>query len=419
MFANINDSEKLHYAWVISLTGAAVLFSCLGLGRFSLGMLLPSMSVTLELSNSQMGLVGTCNFVGYMIAVACAGSVCKRQGARWTITFGLFLVAGTMVAISWVKTVIVLQILYFFTGVGSGLANVPMMGLVSHWFLKSTRGKAAGIMLSGNGLAIVFAGFFIPFINRSLGVEGWRSSWLVMGLISAGIAVIAFVLVRNQPADKNTSALGKISVASPVVSDGLSEKGKSKVGHRGTLIHLGMIYAIFGSTYVVYATFIVVSLVNERGFGEGVAGSFWAAVGFLGIFSGPLFGWVSDHLGRKQGILIAYSLFTVAYALVAADLPNIFLYLSVFIFGISVWSLPTIMSAAVGDYMGPSEAAKSFAFITLFFGGGQIVGPALAGYLADITGSFNTAFGLCAGLTASGVILTLFLRSPQGSGSTQ
>jgi len=34
-----------------------------------------------------------------------------------------------------------------------------MMGLVSHWFLKNTRGRAAGIMLSGNGIAIVLAYF--------------------------------------------------------------------------------------------------------------------------------------------------------------------------------------------------------------------------------------------------------------------
>lgn len=396
------------------MTGAAVLFSCLGLGRFSLGMLLPSMGVTLDLSNSQMGLIGTCNFVGYMLAVALAGVVTKHLGARRTITFGLLMVGLTMVAISWARTVFAVQTLYFLTGVGSGLANVPMMGLVSHWFLKSTRGRAAGIMLSGNGLAIVFAGFFVPFINRSLGAEGWRSGWLIMGLMSAVIALLAFLLLRNEPGEKNLSPLGKAPAPSLAKDDGLSEKAKPKT-HRGTLIHLGLVYAIFGATYVVYATFIVVSMVNERGFGEGVAGSFWAAVGFLGVFSGPLFGWISDHFGRKRGIIIAYSLFTISYALVATDLPDVFLYISVFIFGVSIWSLPTIMSAAVGDYMGPAQAAKSFAFITLFFGGGQIIGPALAGYLADLTGSFNTAFGLCAGLTAAGVGLTLFLRSPQDS----
>lgn len=59
----------MHYGWIVIITGTAVLFSCLGLGRFSLGMLLPSMGASLELSYSQMGLIGTGNFVGYMVSV--------------------------------------------------------------------------------------------------------------------------------------------------------------------------------------------------------------------------------------------------------------------------------------------------------------------------------------------------------------
>ncbi len=72
----------MHYGWIIVLTGAAVLFACLGLGRFSLGMLLPSMSHSLGMNYSQMGLVGTGNFVGYMLSVVLAGVVAKAIGAR-------------------------------------------------------------------------------------------------------------------------------------------------------------------------------------------------------------------------------------------------------------------------------------------------------------------------------------------------
>ena len=99
--------------------------------------------------------------------------------------------------------------------------------------------------------------------------------------------------------------------------------------------HLGCIYALFGATYVVYATFIVTAMVNERGFGENTAGNFWAVVGGLSIFSGPLFGWLSDHLGRKIGMMVVYTLFTVSYVLVAADLPNVFLYASIGLFGLA------------------------------------------------------------------------------------
>jgi MFS family permease len=402
-------SDKNHYGLVIAFTGMAVLFSCLGLGRFSLGMLLPSMGISLDLSYAQMGLIGTGNFVGYMLSVVLAGMIARGIGARWTISIGLVLVGGSMVLISQAMGFLAVMILYVATGIGSGLANVPMMGLVSHWFSKSTRGRAAGVMLSGNGIAIVLTGLLIPWINTTLGAEGWRTGWLTIGIISLCVAAVAASLLRNDPREKNLMPLGAADTFAP--SSGAKIDSREKPV-KGTMVHLGCIYALFGATYVVYATFIVTAMVNDRGFGENTAGTFWAVVGGLSIFSGPLFGALSDRLGRKAGLMVIYTLFTISYVLVAAHLPNLFLYASIGIFGLAVWSIPTIMSAAVGDYTGPARAVKAFGFITLFFGAGQITGPALAGYLADVTGSFSMAFWLCAFLAAGAVGLTSFLRPP-------
>ncbi len=412
MTQKISESKtSWHYGWIIALTGIAVLFSCLGMGRFALGMLLPSMGATLELNYSQMGLISTGNFVGYMISVVLAGIIARAIGARITIALGLGLVGGSMVFIGRATGFAEVTVLYVATGIGSGLANVPMMGLVSHWFYKTTRGRAAGTMISGNGIAIVFAGFYIPFVNTSLGAEGWRTGWVTMGVLSLIIAVLAGALLRNNPAQKGLQPLGEENNAPDAPSQ--SRTPAKKESNKMTLIHLGIIYLLFGATYVVFATFIVTVLVNERGFGEGTAGTFWAVVGGLSIFSGPVFGWLSDRLGRKIGMMTVYSLFTITYALVASNLPDAFLFASIAIFGLTVWSIPTIMTAAVGDYMGPEKAVKAFGFITLFFGAGQIIGPAVAGYLADITGSFSTAFWLCAVLTATAVVLSWFLKQPE------
>ena len=405
---NSNIKTHFHYAWVIALTGMLVLFSCLGLGRFSLGMLLPSMGSSLDLNYSQMGLIGTGNFVGYMISVVIAGIVAKKIGPRWTITLGLLLVGSSMMFISRAMGFHEVMILYIATGIGSGFANIPMMGLVSHWFQKTSRGRAAGAMISGNGIAIVLTGIFIPWINLSLGSEGWRTSWLVIGILSVLIAGIAATLLRNNPKEKGLDPLGSINGE----SISTTRTGESKDKSKWTMVHLGSIYIFFGATYAVYATFIVTAMVTERGFGEETAGKFWAVVGALSVFSGPLFGWISDKLGRKTGMMIVYGLFTISYALVAGNLPNAFLYASIGIFGLSVWSIPTIMSATVGDYVGPAKAVKALGFITLFFGAGQITGPAVAGFIADAKGSFSMAFWLCALLTAIAVVVTYFLKNP-------
>jgi MFS family permease len=402
---------SLHYGWVIVFAGVATVFSSLGLGRFSLGMLLPSMGASLGLSYAQMGVISTGNFIGYMISVVLAGIIARRAGTRATIAAGLILTGGSMALISRAMGYTEVLILYVATGVGSGLANVPAMGLVSHWFLKSTRGRAAGIMLSGNGLAIVFAGIYVPYVNAGPGGQGWRTGWFTMGVISIAIAVLTAILLRNTPAEKGLIPIGKPD-ASPSGGN-IADEAKHPKSNLWTMVHLGCIYALFGSTYVVYATFIVTAMVKERGFSESVAGSFWAAVGGLSIFSGPLFGWLSDKLGRKAGMMMVFILFTVSYALAAADLPVAYLYVSIAIFGITVWSIPTIMSAAVGDYMGPAQAVKFFGFITLFFGGGQVIGPTVAGFLADATGSFSVAFWMSAALTAGAVVLTFFLRQAE------
>ncbi len=404
---------RFHYGWIIVFTGTLVLFSCLGLGRFALGMLLPSMGISLELSYSQMGLIGTGNFAGYMASVILAGIVARAIGAKKTIAAGLLLVGASIMLVSRSMDFVQIMFLYALTGMGSGLANVPMMGLVSHWFKKDTRGRAAGTMLSGNGIAIVFSGLLIPWINADLGPEGWRTGWLVIGIASVCIAVIAALLLKNSPEEMGLAPMGKSEpVPAHVPGEGknLFNTAVSENRHKWTMVHLGCIYAFFGATYVVYATFIVTSLVDERGFGEGTAGTFWAVVGALSIFSGPLFGGLSDRLGRKITIIAVYFLFTISYVLAAAAHSDVFLYVSIGIFGLAVWSIPTIMSAAVGDYMGPQNAVRAFGFITLFFGAGQIAGPALAGFLADSFGSFSPAFYLCAFLTACGAALTFFLK---------
>lgn len=400
--------DALHYGWVVVLTGIAVLFACIGLGRFSLGMLLPSMGVDLGLSYSQMGAISTGNFIGYLAGVFLAGWVARRATPRWTIFIGLLLVGGTMVLISFSGTFQTILWLYILTGIGSSIANLPLVGLVSHWFLASLRGRAAGSMLAGNALAIVFAGFYVPWLGVGGGSNAWRTGWLTMGIISLGVAAVAAALIRNHPSEKGLSPLG---TDAPVRTPPAGVSGCPSL--RGVMVHLGTIFFVFGATQVVYATFIVTALVTERGFGEATAGIFWSVVGGFSIFSGQLFGWISDRLGRRAGMIIVYGLFTLAFGLAATPLPNGFLFVSIAVFGLCMWSIPTIMYAAVGDYLGPDRATDAIGFITLFCGAGQVVGPAVAGGIAERAGNFHGVFGLCAVLAVIAVGLAALLRSPE------
>lgn len=415
IFSPMNERHgsllSFHYGWVIVISGTLCILACLGFGRFALGMLLPSMAVTLELSYSEMGFISTANFLGYLFSVLVSGYWAARIGARRLIFLALLLVGSSMAMISRAEGFLPVLLLYMVTGIGSGAANVPVMGLVSAWFSSRLRGRAAGFIVIGSGFAIIISGRLIPFINRVIGPEGWRTSWLILSVTVLLIAFVGLLLIRNRPEDKGLHPVGSThpSQAAPKISD----TAKKSIYKSGVLYYLGLIYFLFGYTYVIYATFIVTALVREYGFSEAAAGSFWAWVGFLSLFSGPVFGSLSDRLGRKAGLMLVFALQTVSYALVASGLPGLPLYLSIGFYGIVAWSIPSIMAAAVGDYVGAKKAAAAFGFITFIFGLGQISGPAVAGVLAERTGSFASSFSMAAFFAGAAIVLTAFLQKPR------
>ena len=99
----------------------------------------------------------------------------------------------------------------------------------------------------------------------------------------------------------------------------------------------------------------------------------------------------------------------IVYALIKT--PTGF-YLSAVLFGLTAWSIPTIMAAAAGDFVGPRLAPAGLGFITLFFGIGQALGPALGGYLADKSGSFTLPFLVAGAISLAGMVLAFYLKKP-------
>jgi MFS family permease len=398
----------VHYGWLIVAAGGLGIFACIGLARFALGMLLPAMGADLHLSYGQMGTISTANFLGYLAGIVVAAPLVRRVGARLLTTLALLLAGLSMVGIACTTTLWGIIVLYTFTGIGSALANIPIMGLLSAWFASRLRGKAAGWVVSGNGAAIVFAGLSVPWMN-TLSPWSWRLSWLVLGLLVCLIALLCLLVLRNRPQELGLAPAGAVvqaKVSQP------HQLGSVRSVPLQLILHCGAIYAIFGFTFVSYATFIVTTMVRQYGFSQQTAGSFWCWVGVLSLFSGPLFGMLADRYSRRVALMAAFSLQTLAYLLVGLNLGELALYCSIGCFGIVAWAIPSIMAALSGDYAGADKAVSLFSAITLLFAGGQVAGPTLAGWIAEQTGTFCGSFLLAAALTTTAVLLALVLPRP-------
>jgi len=402
----------VHYGWIIVAVGTLVLFSCIGLARFAYTVLLPKMQAGLDFSYERMGYIGTGNFAGYLAAVLLSPALVRRFRPRATIAAGLSLIGVCMLGISCSRSFAIVFLLYTLAGMGSGFANIPMMALVTYWFRSEQRGKAAGLVIGGNGTGIIFVGFLIPLLNCSFGADGWRYSWLALGLISLLVAVTAALLLRNNPSDLGLEPIGR---ALPVSSDQL--KPRELRGDGGILLRLGLLYLVFGATFMVYGTFIVTTMVKEYGISEQKAGFYWSWVGFFSLFSGAGFGALSDIIGRKRGLVLVFMVQTVAYLLAGLKLGSTGLIISIVLYGLAVFAIPAIMAAAVGDYLGLSRAATAFATVTIFFAVGQTIGPGVAGLMAGAKGTFTTSYQLASLLTALAAMFAAALPAPATAGA--
>jgi MFS family permease len=372
--------------------GVLVVMAALGLGRFGYAMILPAMSEGLRLTAVQAADIATANMVGYLVSSLVCGLLSARFGPRLIVTVSVLLVAFALAATALVRDFPSAIIARLATGIASGGANVPVMGLLASWFEPRRRGLASGMAVGGSSVGLVITGLLVPGLLQAFGGNGWRASWAALGAIAAVVFLLCVLLLRNGPA------------AGPAPATRISDVVRS-----ARVWFLGSVYLLFGFSYIIFSTFFVRHIIDESGFTARSAGALWSAIGGLSIASGFLWGGASDRLGRRRTLALVYALQSAAFATLGLWKGPSGAFLSALLFALTAWSIPAVMAATSGDIAGPRLAPSALGFITVFFGVGQALGPLAAGRIAQSFGSFRPAF-LAAGAAAlAGAVLSLLL----------
>ncbi|MFH0824872.1 MAG: MFS transporter [Pseudomonadota bacterium] len=404
--------DGFHYGWVVVFTGLLVAIGAHGFGRMSYTLILPAMRDGLQFSYQQLGLLGTGNFIGYLLMALIGGMLAARFGTRLVIAVALLLMGVTIILTGFADTFGFAFFMRLLTGLGNGAAYVPAMALGSIWFTVHRRGFATGIVSAGIGAGTMIAGLVVPPILTTYGTnEGWRYAWFYLGPPVLVIAVIAWVLLRNRPADLGLGQVGEQGRTAPAEAPKapVAPLSWGSVYKLERVWYLGAVYFMYGFSYIIYMTFFAAYLTKDMGIGAAETGRLWAMVGGLSIFCGVIWGGISDKLGRGRGAALAYLVLGASYLIFALVQVKTGFYISAALFGISAWSIPTIMAATAGDYVGPRLAPAGLGFITLFFGLGQALGPWVGGVLKDFTGTFTYPFFLACGVSLLGAALSLGL----------
>lgn len=394
-------APRVHYGMVVLAMIVLSVFGALGLARFGYTSILPAMQDALKLTNTQTGELQSWNLFGYMVAVVFAGMIAARYGPRVVISIALLIVSAAMISTGLFPTFEAARLARFFGGIGGAGGNVPAMGLVSSWFGAKRRGLAAGAAVAGSSIGLMVTGPLVPAILQQYGAEGWRVSWYVLGAMAFGVFVVCAIFLRNRPDQVGLRPLGETAAE---IDKRTSENRASALDwglvYKSRLLwQLSAIYFAFGFAYLIYSTFFVRYLTREGGFDAASAGALWLQVGILSTISGFIWGGLSDRWGRRVSLVVVFAVQGISFLAfgLSRDLPSV--YLSAFLFGVTAWSVPALMSALAGDIFGARLAPAAIGLMTIVFASGQVIAPTFAGAVADATSSFSLAF-VAAGLVS-------------------
>src|SRR5699024_81671 len=157
------------------------------------------------------------------------------------------------------------------------------------WFPQN-RGLMIGLLLSGMGLGTLITSTLIPLFNSWFSDDGWRYLWLVYGLITVLVTWLSLISYQDPP----------------VASHKSKEKNQSllhEVYLNPRVMIVAIIYGLIGFAYLIPQSFLY-SFILESGIDEHMAGVIMGLGGFIGVFSGPIWGSISDIIGRKKSLAI-------------------------------------------------------------------------------------------------------------------
>jgi len=278
---------------------------------------------------------------------------------------------------------------------------------VARWFVKR-KGAMIGIAVAGISVGTMI---MPPVASWLISSYGWRTSYVVIGLMVLVITISVAQFLRRDPTQMRLLPYGQSEVQEGGSNVEVSGFSLQEAMHTRQFWLLCVAFLSFG----VSQTAIMVHIVphaTELGISATAAANVFVAIGGLGIVGRIVMGGTSDRVGCRAALIICFVLLAAGFAwlLVTKDLWMLYLFAAVFGFGYGGTS--ALMSPTVAEFFGLRSHGVILGVITFITTAGCAVGAVMAGSVFDTTGSYQVAFLICVALSIIGIILSALLRPP-------
>lgn len=372
------------------LAGALGMASAMGFGRFSFTPILPGMLAGLPLSSGDAGLIAAGNFAGYLVGAVLGAYGWAAGRERSVALAALVLTALLQLAMGLSSSLWIFVVIRFAAGIASAFALIFLSAIVIGHAAARGSDHVQSAHFGGVGVGIALSSLVVLVIGgMTVGsvVAGWRLEWFAGAAVSLAIAAAVWRLLPPMPSGAAQSA----------VEPPLSWK-----------LPLGLVtfaYGLFGFGYVITATFVV-TMARLGDAGPMVEFLSWFLAGLAASVS--LVAWrpfarrfgvaavfVTGLLVEAAGVLASVLLPLPAAPLVGGVLLGL------------TFLMITAYGLRIGRLLAPQSPRRALAFMTAAFGVGQIVGPLVAGAMAEKTGSFTAPTVIAALVLFAAVLVVL------------
>ncbi len=404
-----NRKPKFFYGYVVVL--ASFLTSIIAFGTtYSFGvffkLMLTEFGWTRALTSSAFSL----HMVLKGLLAIGTGRLNDRLGPRIVMmACGFFLGLGFLL-MSQISNIWQLYLFYgVIVAIGMSGSLIPLASTVARWFVKR-RGMMTGIVVSGIGFGTVIVP---PVANWLIANYGWRTSYIIIGSIALVLIISAAQFLRRDPAQMGQLPYGENEVKPESLNleaRGLSLREATHTRQLWMLFFTLLCFSISLFTILVH----IVPHATDLGISATNAANILAIIGGVGIPSRLIMGSVADRIGNKPAITISFVILLVAslWLLAATELWMLYLFAAILGFGYGGWS--ALESPLVASLFGLTSHGVIMAVIVLGVSIGGAIGPALAGHIFDITGSYQLAFLVSVVVSIIGLILIALLRPTTG-----
>ena len=331
-----------------------------------------------------------------------------QRGPKLMVAFG-----GIMVGLGWIinsyaESLSMLYLGAVVGGTGGGAIYATSVGHAVKWF-PDRRGLAVGLTAAGYGAGSALS--VIP-IQMVIAASGYRAAFFWFGLIQGGVVfILAWLLRGPSPGEIPSTAAPKVQQSKLSYTPG--QVLKTPVFW---LLYL-MFVMVSGSGLM--ATAQIAPIAKDFGVEKVVLlfGVTTLSVALIvdNVANGaarPLFGWISDNIGREYTMAIAFGLGGLAYWLLGAlgTAPWAFVAFAALIF-LTWGEIFSLFPSTCTDTFGPKFATVNLSLLYTAKGTSAFLTP-LANMIKDATGSWEMVFLVTTLMNFAVVGLALFVLKP-------